>query len=91
MFLRVVGSRSERETSENLHTTNLWANLPQGDVRRKRIITKNKNTWNTRFIPRFSDTTTVPYFLVEVPTKSLVSFNPNPPLTDHKDSSEVTY
>jgi hypothetical protein len=44
MFLRVVGSRSERETSENLHTTNLWANLPQGDVRRKRIITKNKNT-----------------------------------------------
>jgi hypothetical protein len=26
----------------------------------------------------------VPYFLIEAPTKSRVSFNPNPPFADHK-------
>jgi hypothetical protein len=33
----------------------------------------------TRFLPRFGYTTKLPYFLVEAPTKSRVSFNPNPP------------
>jgi hypothetical protein len=27
MFVRIVGSRSERETSQNLHTNKIWANL----------------------------------------------------------------
>ena len=31
----------------------------------------------------------VPYFPVEAPTKSQVSFNPNPLLTDHKDRDEA--
>jgi hypothetical protein len=51
---------------------------------RERINTMSKNTRDTRFIPRFGHTTKVPYFLVEVPTKSRVSFNPNPPFADHK-------
>jgi hypothetical protein len=94
MFLRVVGSRFERETSQNLDTTNLWANLPQSNVSMKnKTITIIKNTRDTRFIPRFGHTTKVPYFLIEAPTKIQVSFNSNPPLddTNHKDQSEVTY
>jgi hypothetical protein len=52
--------------------------------RRTRISTMYKNTRDTRFIPRFGHSTKVPYFLVEAPTKSRVSFNPNPPFADHK-------
>jgi hypothetical protein len=52
--------------------------------RRTRTNTMNKNTRYTRFIPRFGHTTKVPYFLVEGPTKSWVSYNPNPPFADHK-------
>jgi hypothetical protein len=43
MFLRVVGSRSKRKTSQNLHTTSLWANLPQSNV-----SMKNKNNHNNQ-------------------------------------------
>jgi hypothetical protein len=49
----------------------------------------NKNTRDTRFIPRFGHTTKVPYFLVEAPTKSRVSFNPNPPFADHKGQAHT--
>jgi hypothetical protein len=31
----------------------------------------------------------VPYFLVEAPTKSWVSFNPNPPFVDHKGQAHT--
>ena len=31
----------------------------------------------------------VPYFLVEAPTKSRVSFNPNPPFADHKGQAHA--
>jgi hypothetical protein len=49
----------------------------------------NKNTRDTRFIPKFGHTTKVPYFLVEAPTKSRVSFNPNPPFADHKGQAHT--
>jgi hypothetical protein len=38
---------------------------------------------------RFGHTTKVPYFLVEAPTKSRVSFNPNPPFADHKGQAHT--
>jgi hypothetical protein len=41
------------------------------------------------FILRFGHTTKVPYFLVEAPTKSQVSFNPNPPFADHKGQAHI--
>jgi hypothetical protein len=50
--------------------------------RRTRTNTMSKNTRDTRFITRFGHTTKVPYFLLEAPTKSWVSFNPNPPFAD---------
>jgi hypothetical protein len=54
-------------------------------------ITPTKAHKTHIFLPRFDHTTKVSYFLVEAPTKSWVSLNPNPLLTDHKDPSEVTY
>jgi hypothetical protein len=49
----------------------------------------SKNTRDTRFIPRFGHTIRVPYFLVEAPTKSRVSFNPNPPFADYKGQAHT--
>jgi hypothetical protein len=49
----------------------------------------SKNTRDARFIPRFGHTIKVPYFLVEVPTKSRVSFNPNPLFADHKGQAHT--
>jgi hypothetical protein len=57
--------------------------------RRTQTNTMSKNTRDTRFIPRFGHTTKVPYFLVEAPTKSWVSFNPNPPFADHKGQAHT--
>jgi hypothetical protein len=57
--------------------------------RRTRTYTMNKNTRDTRFISRFGHTTKVPYFLFEAPTKSRVSFNPNPPFADHKGQAHT--
>jgi hypothetical protein len=54
-----------------------------------RIDTMSKNTRDTRFIPRFGHTTKVPYFLIEAPTKSRISFNPNPPFADHKGQAHT--
>jgi hypothetical protein len=60
-------------------------------VRERRTQTNimSKNTVDTRFIPRFGHTTKVPYFLVEAPTNSQVSFNPNPPFVDHKGQAHT--
>jgi hypothetical protein len=57
--------------------------------RRTQTNTMSKNTRDTRFIPRFGHTTKVPYFLVEAPTKSRVSFNSNPPFADHKGQAHT--
>jgi hypothetical protein len=56
---------------------------------RTRINTMRKNTRDTRFISRFDHTTKVPYFLIEVPTKSRVSFNPNPPFANHEGQAHT--
>jgi hypothetical protein len=57
--------------------------------RRTRTNTMSKNIRDTRFISRFGHTTKVPYFLVEAPTKSWVSFKPNPPFADHKGQAHT--
>jgi hypothetical protein len=57
--------------------------------RRTQTNTMSKNIRDTRFIPRFSHTTKVPYFLVEAPTKSRVSFNPNPSFVDQKGQAHT--
>jgi hypothetical protein len=49
----------------------------------------SKNIRDIRFILRFGHTSKVPYFLVEAPTKSWVSFNPNPPFADHKGQAHT--
>jgi hypothetical protein len=49
----------------------------------------NKNTRDTRFILRFGHTQKVPYFLVEAPTKSWISFNPNSRFADHKGQART--
>jgi hypothetical protein len=49
----------------------------------------SKDTRDSRFIPRFSHTTKVPYFLVEAPTKSQVSFNPDPPFANHEGQAHT--
>jgi hypothetical protein len=49
----------------------------------------SKNTRDTSFISRFDHTTKVLYFLVEAPTKSQVSFNPNSPFVDHKGQAHT--
>jgi hypothetical protein len=69
-----------------IHTPKRYEQFFHRMVRGQRIRTNtmSKNIRDTRFIPRFGHTTKVPYFLVEAPTKSQVSFNPNPPFTDHK-------
>jgi hypothetical protein len=43
-----------------------------------------KNIRDIRLILRFGHTTKVAYFLIETPTKSGISFNPNPPFSYHK-------
>jgi hypothetical protein len=60
-------------------------------VRERRIETNtmSKNTRDTRFIPLIGHTIKVLYFLVEAPTKSRVSFNPNPPFADHKGQAHT--
>jgi hypothetical protein len=74
-----------------IHTPKRYKQIFHGMVRERRtwISTMNKNTRDTRFIPRFGHTTKVPYFLVEAPTKSQVSFNPNPPFADHKGQAHT--
>jgi hypothetical protein len=57
--------------------------------RRTQTNTMSKNTRDRRFILRFGHTTKVPYFLVEAPTKSRVSFNPNPPFADNKGQAHT--
>jgi hypothetical protein len=57
--------------------------------RRTRTNIMRKNTRDTRCILKFGDTTKVPYFLVEAPTKSRVSFNPNPPFANHKGQAHT--
>jgi hypothetical protein len=49
----------------------------------------SNQTRETRFIPKFGHTTKVPYFLVEAPTKSRISFNPNPPFAAQKIQSHT--
>jgi hypothetical protein len=56
---------------------------------------KNMNKHNEqehkrhKIYPEVRYTTKVPYFLVEAPTKSRVSFNPNPPFADHKGQAHT--
>jgi hypothetical protein len=78
-------------TYTKVHTLNRYKQIFHGMVRERRTQTNimRKNTRATRFIPRFGHTTKVPYFLVEVPTKSRVSFNPNPPFADHKGQAHT--
>jgi hypothetical protein len=52
--------------------------------RRTQINTMRKNIRDIRLILRFGHTTKVAYFLIETPTKSGISFNPNPPFSYHK-------
>jgi hypothetical protein len=80
-----------RRTLLKIHTPKRYKQIFHGMVRERRtcISTMNKNTRDTRFIPRFGHTTKVPYFLVEAPTKSRVSFNPNPPFADHKGQAHT--
>jgi hypothetical protein len=74
-----------------IHTPKRYKQIFHAMVRERRTQanTMNKNTRDTRFIPRFGHTTKLPYFLVEVPTKSRVSFNPNPPFADHKGQAHT--
>jgi hypothetical protein len=74
-----------------IHTPKRYEQIFHGRVREgiTRINTMNKNTRYTIFILRFGHTTKVPYFLVEAPTKSWVSFNPNPPFADHKGQAQT--
>jgi hypothetical protein len=69
-----------------IHTPKGYKQIFHGMVRerRTRINTMSKNTRDTRFVLRFGHTTKVLYFLVEAPTKSQVSFNPNPPFPTTK-------
>jgi hypothetical protein len=80
-----------RRTLLEIHTPKIYKQIFHAMVRerRTRISTMNKNTRDTRFIPRFGQTAKVPYFLVEAPTKSRVSFNPNPPFADHKGQART--
>jgi hypothetical protein len=74
-----------------IHTPNIYKQIFHAMVRERRTQTNtmSKNTRDTRFIPRFGHTTKVPYFLVEAPTKSRVSFNPNPPFADHRGQAHT--
>jgi hypothetical protein len=82
---RVQSSRSEKALLK-IHTPKRYKQIFYGMVRERktRTNTMSKNTRDKRFILRFGHATKVPYFLVEAPTKSWVSFNPNPPFADHK-------
>jgi hypothetical protein len=74
-----------------IHTPKTYKQIFHGMVRERKTQTNtmSKNTRDTRFIPRFGHTTKVPYLLVEAPTKSRVSFSPNPPFADHKGQAHT--
>jgi hypothetical protein len=74
-----------------IHTSKRYEQIFHERVREQRTQTNtmSKNTRDTRFIPRFGHTTKVPYFHIEAPTKSRVSFNPNPLFADHKGQAHT--
>jgi hypothetical protein len=59
-------------------------------VRERRTQTHNEQEHKRHKIyPEVGHTTKVPYFLVEAPTKSRVSLNPNPPFAEHKGQAHI--
>jgi hypothetical protein len=74
-----------------IHTPKRYEQIFHGRVRERRtwISTMNKNTRDTRFIPRFGHTTKGALLPRWGAHKERVSFNPNPPFADHKGQAHT--